>query len=149
VAAVSLGRAIGPAVELTHGTSTDLSPVWSPDGRRIAFARWAGSSVAIYLVPADGGEETKLVDAPGAQHIRWIAKPDELFVAATWGGNVYEIRKVPLATGAVEPFDPPLVVGRGEATSLFDVTRDGRILAVTEEDDRGDIWMLEGRPGTF
>ena len=149
VAPVSLGRAIGPAVELTHGTSTDLSPVWSPDGRRIAFARWVGSSASIYLVPADGGEETKLVDAPGAQHIRWIAKPDELFVAATWGGNVYEIRKVPLATGAVEPFDPPLVVGRGEATSLFDVTRDGRILAVTEEDDRGDIWMLEGRPGTF
>jgi len=149
VAHVSNGRAAGPAVELTRGTSFDLSPVWSPDGRRIAFARWTDSNVAIYLVPADGGEARKLVDAPAAQHLRWIAKPDELFVAAMWGGNVYEIRKVPLATGVVEPFDPPLVVGRGDATFSFDVTRDGRILAVTEEDDRGDIWMVEGRPGTF
>jgi len=149
LAPVSGGRAVGPAVELTRGPSTHLSPVWSPDGRRIAFVRWAGSKVSVYLVPADGGEETRLVEAPGAERIRWIAKPDELFVAALWGGNVFEIRKVSLATGAVVPFNPPLVVGRGEATFSFDVTRDGRMLAVTEEDDRGDIWMLEGPPGTF
>ena len=36
-----------------------------------------------------------------------------------------------------------------DASDAFDVTRDGRLLAVTEEDERGDIWLVEGRPGTF
>jgi serine/threonine protein kinase len=47
----------GAALRLTTDPAPDRSPSWSPDSRRLAFIR--GS--AIYMVPALGGEERKLV----------------------------------------------------------------------------------------
>src|SRR5262249_20724294 len=47
----------GNAVRLTTNPAPDYSPAWSPDSRRLAFIR----SNAIYVVPALGGEERKLV----------------------------------------------------------------------------------------
>lgn len=60
-------------VQLTH-TPADCCPVWSPDGKSIAFSRAAGEASAIYIVPASGGEERKLVSTgPGssARSLDW------------------------------------------------------------------------------
>jgi Tol biopolymer transport system component len=35
-------------------------PVWSPDGRRIAFGRRDGSDAGVYVINIDGGEERRL-----------------------------------------------------------------------------------------
>jgi Tol biopolymer transport system component/DNA-binding winged helix-turn-helix (wHTH) protein len=48
-------------LRLTHGLGQDFSPVWSPDGRYIAFARAAEGNTGIYIVPGLGGVERKLV----------------------------------------------------------------------------------------
>jgi len=37
----------------------DCCPVWSPDGRSIAFSRFANKGFAIYVVPSDIGGEQK------------------------------------------------------------------------------------------
>jgi Tol biopolymer transport system component len=37
----------------------DCCPVWSPDGRSIAFARYSNKALTIHFVPADGGAEQK------------------------------------------------------------------------------------------
>ena len=34
-------------------------------------------------------------------------------------------------------------------TALFDVARGGRLLATTIAESRGDIWILQGPPGSF
>jgi TolB protein len=41
--------------QLTSGAGADYNPSWSPDDRRIAFARSAGGQSDIYVVPVDGG----------------------------------------------------------------------------------------------
>jgi len=38
----------------------DCCPTWSPDGRQIAFTRYSGKLVSIYIVPALGGTERLL-----------------------------------------------------------------------------------------
>lgn len=49
--------------EMTHVTSdpaADHHPVWSPDGKRLAFLRWQGTGARVILVPAGGGLEREL-----------------------------------------------------------------------------------------
>ncbi|MCC6222183.1 MAG: PD40 domain-containing protein [Thermoleophilia bacterium] len=52
-------------IRLTANEVADKSPTWSPDGRRIAFTRQAGSQSGeaedLYVMNADGSGETKLV----------------------------------------------------------------------------------------
>lgn len=60
---------------LTHGTA-DGSPAWSPDGATLAFLR----DGQIHLLPAAGGEPTRLTDLPlGAGEPRW--SPDGARIA--------------------------------------------------------------------
>lgn len=45
----------GRAVPLTQHVDTDTSPVWSPDGKRIAFASSRNGNFDIFVMPAEGG----------------------------------------------------------------------------------------------
>ena len=45
-------------VQLTH-SDQDRWPVWSPDGRSIAFSRYENNQFNLYVVPADGGAQQK------------------------------------------------------------------------------------------
>src|SRR5205814_9520420 len=52
---------------LTRNPAKDVSPAWSPDGRRIAFARDRGStkpSSDIYVMNADGSRLRRLTRSP-------------------------------------------------------------------------------------
>jgi Tol biopolymer transport system component len=50
---------------LSRNAAGDTGPAWSPDGRRIAFARQSGSSSEIYVMNADGSGQKKLTQSPG------------------------------------------------------------------------------------
>jgi len=50
---------------LTRGRHLDSSPVWSPDGRTVAFLSTRGKKQGIWIIPADGGEAEPLVEMEG------------------------------------------------------------------------------------
>ena len=50
----------GAVLRLTTDPAPDHAPAWSPDGQRLAFVR----DSAIYLIPALGGVERKLLQLP-------------------------------------------------------------------------------------
>ena len=61
-----------PPVQLTFGERSDSSPVWSPDGQRIAFVRRHGKKPQIWILPLTGGEAYRVTDARfGASRPRW------------------------------------------------------------------------------
>jgi Tol biopolymer transport system component len=62
-------KAIGPGTKplrLTEHMASDWGPVWSPDGKQIAFVRELETGAAIYTVPSSGGQERQLVDVAGS-----------------------------------------------------------------------------------
>jgi Tol biopolymer transport system component/DNA-binding winged helix-turn-helix (wHTH) protein len=50
-------------LRLTKQASTDFNPVWSPDGRYIAFCRIQKGENGIYIIPAIGGAERRVREA--------------------------------------------------------------------------------------
>jgi len=52
---------------LTNHESDDLSPVWSPDGTRIAFASERDGDWDIYVMDADGSNLYQLTNSPGIE----------------------------------------------------------------------------------
>ena len=57
---------------MTFDAGSDTNPIWTPDGKRIAFTSdraKAGGRRNLYWVSADGaGEVTRLTDSPGEQY---------------------------------------------------------------------------------
>ena len=50
----------GRAIQLTTHVAHDTKPVWSPDGKYIAFSSNREKNFNIYLMPAEGGSPTRL-----------------------------------------------------------------------------------------
>ncbi|MDQ1407139.1 MAG: hypothetical protein QOG55_2768 [Acidobacteriaceae bacterium] len=48
------------SLRLTNQPSLDFDPVWSPDGRYIAFCRILKNATGVYIVPASGGAEFRV-----------------------------------------------------------------------------------------
>jgi eukaryotic-like serine/threonine-protein kinase len=78
----------GPALRLTALPGPKAGPVWSPDGRYLAFIR-GGKDPAIFQVPALGGQERRLVNLqspisglrPNARQFDWSGDGTLLAVA--------------------------------------------------------------------
>lgn len=70
---------------LTSAAST--TPVWSPDGKRIAFVGYRGDDTQIYIVNADGGSPRPLTAGPGrAASPAWSPDGGQIVFTATRNG---------------------------------------------------------------
>jgi dipeptidyl aminopeptidase/acylaminoacyl peptidase len=71
----------GEAIQLTQ-SGKDTSPVWSPDGKTIAFLSARGSESQVFLLSMEGGEPQELTKlSTGADIVKW--SPDGKTIAFT------------------------------------------------------------------
>src|SRR5436309_4738220 len=71
----------GSAIQLTQ-SGHDSSPVWSPDGKTLAFLSSRGGESQVYLLSMEGGEAHALTKlSTGADIVKW--SPDEKPIALT------------------------------------------------------------------
>lgn len=69
-------------VRLTQGPA-DSTPVWSPDGSRLAFLRATDGPAQVWLLPASAGEATQLTELPlGAGRPTWSPDGSRIAFAA-------------------------------------------------------------------
>jgi Tol biopolymer transport system component/predicted Ser/Thr protein kinase len=136
-------RAIGPGTKplrLTESPAADWSPVWSPDGREIAFLRESGPvtegsgvrTYSIYTLSSLGGQERKLVDlvapqAPPPPTFSWSPDGRWLAVAEIPENGPSRIVRVDVSTLGKTPLTSPPAGSAGDYSP--EISPDGSTLA--------------------
>jgi dipeptidyl aminopeptidase/acylaminoacyl peptidase len=76
-----------PPRRLTWNDGSDTSPVFSPDGKRLAIVSKRGDQPPqLYILPLDGGEAERVTTLPvGVENPKWFPDGKSLaFLASTW-----------------------------------------------------------------
>jgi Tol biopolymer transport system component len=141
--------------QLTEGEAVDWFPRYAPDGRRILFVRsrkgWVSERDAnadgkwdLYLMPAEGGNQQKVVD--NASWGTW-ASPDEiLFVRST---RIYSRKLASTAeTLLVDSEKVPDL--DGALLQQPQISTDGKFIAITLRGSKREtgIWDVEAKTWT-
>jgi Tol biopolymer transport system component len=145
------GRPTGPPQALTHGDTTDSLPAWSGDGQAVAYVKVANESAEIWTVPAAGGAAIgPIVKASQIGRLRWERPSGWLWFSAAEGRGEARLLKVPLLP-ARTPVEALPAASFADAWSPgdFDLSSDGRLVAFTRQEVRGDVWLLENRRGAY
>jgi Tol biopolymer transport system component/DNA-binding winged helix-turn-helix (wHTH) protein len=110
------------------GWEGDLSPVFSPDGQKIAFLRASENSVLdVYWIPAAGGQPHQVThDGKMIDGIAWSSDSRSIIFSSNRAGE-YGLYKIPLVGGTPER----MPVGTEGATQPA-IPRDGKNLAFVQ-----------------
>jgi tricorn protease len=125
------------ARRLTSDVGIEAFPVFSPDGKTIAFSAQYEGNTDVYTIPVEGGSPTRLTWHPGADVVRgWT--PDGTAVLfsssrAVFTGRYQQLFTVPRDGG----FPTQLPIPNGVEASY---SPDGSRLAYTPIGDRSEQW---------
>jgi tricorn protease len=135
----SVRREGGDAIRLTTGVGLESAPIFSPDGRQVAFTGQYDGNTDVYVVSAAGGVPRRLTYHPAADTaVGWT--PDGRRIVFRSGRNSYanfnRLFTVSLEGGFPEPLPLPM----GEQASY---SPDGTRLAYVP------YWNRAGSPTMF
>jgi Tol biopolymer transport system component len=138
ISSIDLGR--GTNIRLTFDAANDDNAVWSPDGKYIAFASTRTGQQRMYVKPADGsGEERLLSDQMGVP-TSWSSDGRFLVfttIGAKTGPDIWVLPD-PLAATPSKPF-PLLATPLGE--QMGRLSPDGRWLAYTSGEAFNEVYV--------
>ena len=77
-------------LQLTAHPSPAHSPAWSPDGRRLAFVRSSGGKSEVFIIPANGGSEQRVVGLEAREIYRLAWSPNGQTLALSAQTAPYE-----------------------------------------------------------
>ncbi|MBJ2183682.1 MAG: PD40 domain-containing protein [Muribaculaceae bacterium] len=155
----------GQATRLTSGASYEANPVWSPDGKKIAFASDRNGNMDIYIVDATGGAPVRLtynsaseipeafspdgssvlfsaaIQDPAASALFPSARMTELYAVPAAGGATTRVLATPARYISWEPGG--LTFLYQDVKGFEDEWRKHHTSGVTR-----DIWRYDTRTGT-
>lgn len=155
----------GEARRLTTGSSYESAPVWSPDGKRLAFASDRNGGKDVYIIPAEGGAperltynsaaETPETFSPDGKEVYFSAviqdpvssaqfphrSQSELYAVSVDGGKVRQVVGLPAVNVSMSP-DGSFLYEYVKGSE--DKWRKHHTSSVTR-----DIWMHDAKTGKY
>jgi Tol biopolymer transport system component len=122
------------------GSTGDNTPVFSPDGRQLAFCRISGQGVEdIYVMPAEGGEPRRLTfDSRFVRDVDWTADGRDIVFISHRAGDA-GLWRVPASGGTPER----LMTAVGYNISRLSIARRGERLVYAQQFLDSNIWRVE------
>jgi len=126
----------------------DVNPVFSPDGRHLAFVRGTPGSSGLFVQRLSAalepmGEPVAVQDDPrtGISSLAW---PDNDSLVVGWGGHVapQRLERIPLSRDTIAPAGPPVLLPFGERAVAITMSRTGRLVYAAELRDT-NFWKLD------
>ncbi|HSK08454.1 MAG TPA: protein kinase, partial [Vicinamibacterales bacterium] len=139
------GRPVGKAMQLTGHAGHAMHPACSPDGKWVAYfvIEEAGRRRGIWVVPASGGEATRVTDGPADSNPAWTADGRHLLFMRE-EKEVNHIWRAPVREGRA---DGPRVQltrdTRGDAAPV--ASPDGSLIAFSrsgETPGNRELWVM-------
>lgn len=154
----------GTARQLTTHAAYDSRPVWSPDGKTIAFASTRDKAMDLFVVPVSGGTPTRLTDftcgavplsfTPDGKRIVFLSNlmPDRSYGQFPTGRQVYTVSVAGGRPEQLLPFEVGALCFDKEGTRVLYQDKKGY-----EDEWRKhhtssicrDIWLHDLRKGTY
>jgi tricorn protease len=134
----------GKALQITTNTAYDAEPIWSPDGKQIAFATDRNGNFDVYLVSTEGGvakrittnsaTEMPLAFSPDGKEIYFSAQiqksAENVQFASGWITELYKV--------SVEGGRPEQVVAVPVCSMSFD--KDGKSFLYYDRKGSENVW---------
>jgi tricorn protease len=118
-------RAGGDAIRLTTGPGIETDPVFSPDGKWVAFTGQYDGNDDVFVVPATGGQPRRLTYHPGGdQAVGWTPDGKRVLFRSTRESHARFTRLYTIGLEGGEP--EPLPLPRGDHGSY---SPDGKSIA--------------------
>jgi Tol biopolymer transport system component len=132
----------------------DWGPVFSSDGRRIAFVRGKSTNNAIFILPlspamAPAGEPVQVVSDPRREIVGLAWMPGDRSLVYSLGGHVAPTRLERIAVSpSSQPAGQPQILPFGERAAQISISRTGRMVYSVLLRD-ANFWKLDvARPGS-
>ncbi len=137
-------------LRLTHSPESDYSPVWSPDGTKIAYLSASDKGLGLYVISSLGGQPQKLYTPQSRVHweqraLSWSPDGKSLIFPDGSPSSIYVLA---LDTLQARPITTPPHVWDGDVNPAF--SPDGRQIAFVRAIDSAvrDIYVLPAVGGT-
>lgn len=134
--------------QLTDAQYADSNPVFSPDGKRMAYTSNVSDGLPVYAIPQltildVGTGESQLVESLAEMQVwglRFSADGRSIFAMAEYRGE-QQLVKVDVESGATER-----VIAGENVVREFDVSRDGQVYAVVSRpQSTAEIFSIDER----
>jgi serine/threonine protein kinase len=133
----------GEAIQITKDEFNNKSPIWSPDGEKLAFFSTRGKQTGIWQIPIFGGSP-KLIAAveDGSSLLRFWSKKDLIYYESN--SNIFAIDIASGQTKQITDFDSKAVNAR-----LISVSPDERQISyITVDGELWNVWTKSLTGGT-
>ncbi|WP_449467647.1 winged helix-turn-helix domain-containing protein [Stenotrophomonas humi] len=145
----STGSTPPVALVATPANASDRFPVWSPDGRQIAFARFLPQAgCEVLLVSATGGDARRATRCDGTDMLSFSWSPDGrslLFGSMTGAHASRGIRTLELASGRWSSLSYER--GADDFDYAPQYSPDGSRIGFVRNPQVGDLWVMDADGG--
>jgi Tol biopolymer transport system component/tRNA A-37 threonylcarbamoyl transferase component Bud32 len=126
----------GPVRRLTTDDAADFAPAWSPDDRTVYFASYRGGTLALWRVPADGGEPERVTLGTGNESEPSVSSDGSRLLHSTVDVQIDFVLR-DLATGA----EAVLAESRLRASPALAPDGSALVYSARGGGGRTDLWV--------